>query len=331
MLAACVALVSACDPTPLEEKPPTNDSRSPAQVQSEDASLVYVSTIGATSDIWISKAGAGTPFRVTDDQATDMSPSWSRDYKYILFSSNREGNQEIYSIRRDGTRIKRLTNDPAPDHSPVMSPDGSKIAFVRELGANRQNILVMNADGTNVVNISRSNFNDIQPSWAPDGTRLVFASDRDARFGPGTYLEVYTMNADGSGVQRLTVNDNGNDYYPEWSPDGSRITFTSDRSTNQRCYAFALEVLVMNADGSSPRSVSDNCYGDAAATWSPTFTNSVVFLSDRATPSTPYKWDLWIVTVTSGGGPPERITTSGNISTPRWGKSIVWDTQRDPP
>ncbi len=60
------------------------------------------------------------------------------------------------------------------------------------------------------------------PDWSPDGRRIAFDSDRDGNF------EVYAMNADGSGVTRLTVRD-AHDVGPAWSPDGRRIAFHSNR------------------------------------------------------------------------------------------------------
>ena len=91
---------------------------------------------------------------------------------------------------------------------------------------------------------------DFPSEWSPDGSRILFWSDRDGN------LEIYAMNADGSGVTRLT-NASGRDYVPRWSPDGSRILFVSDRDSN-------LEIYVMNADGSGVTRLTndpaeDNC------------------------------------------------------------------------
>src|SRR5256885_2251960 len=47
----------------------------------------------------------------------------------IAFTSNRDGNDEIYVMNADGTGVTRLTNDPASDSQPAWSPDGSRIAF----------------------------------------------------------------------------------------------------------------------------------------------------------------------------------------------------------
>jgi TolB protein len=78
----------------------------------------------------------------------------------------------------------------------------------------------MAADGSNPLRLT---VDGITPAWSPDGSKIAFASYRTGN------LEIYAMNADGTGVIRLT-NDPADDLYPAWSPDGSRIAFTSFRS-----------------------------------------------------------------------------------------------------
>ena len=87
--------------------------------------------------------------------------------------------------------------------------------------------------------------------------KIVFASNR-ADF---SNVEIYSMNPDGSGVTRLT-NDPANDFEPAWSPDGSRIAFTSNRSSN-------LDVWVMNADGTGVTQLTTNAADDFEPAWSP--------------------------------------------------------------
>jgi hypothetical protein len=85
--------------------------------------------------------------------------------------------------------------------------------------------------------------------------RIAFASNRDGN------REIYVMNADGSGVTRLT-NNPADDVVPSWSPDGRRIAFESDRDGN-------LEIYVMNADGSGQTNLTNNPADDVVPSWSP--------------------------------------------------------------
>lgn len=93
---------------------------------------------------------------------------------------------------------------------------------------------------------------------APVSAGIAFFSDRDGDD------EIYVMNADGSGVQQLTDNDY-NDIYPVWSPDGTSIGFTSNRDNDLEVY----DIYVMNADGSGVQQLTDSKHGDWLDAWSP--------------------------------------------------------------
>src|SRR5689334_12039110 len=74
----------------------------------------------------------------------------------ILFSSDRDGNREVYSISPDGTDPLRLTNDRGSDREAVWSPDGKRIAFVSTRDNLFGEIYTMNADGTNIVRLTNT-------------------------------------------------------------------------------------------------------------------------------------------------------------------------------
>ena len=93
---------------------------------------------------------------------------------------------------------------------------------------------------TNQTSITSGDADNYLPSWSPDGKRIAYTS----RPSSGV-LQIYVMNADGTGQTDLTNGATASDWGPAWSPDGTKIAFTSDRDGNR-------EVYVMNADGSDP-------------------------------------------------------------------------------
>jgi TolB protein len=218
-------------------------------------------------------------------------PAWSPDGSRIAFTSDRDGSVDIYAMNADGSGVTRLTNDRSWDLLPKWSPDGSRIALMsnRDALARRDGdfflnfqIHVMNTDGSGIMRLTgNSEWYDGFPAWSPDGSKIAFASNRDAselRDDDLVGTRIYVMDADGSGVTRLTGGSEASDYSPAWSPDGSRIAFTSDRDDSGR---FNSHIYVMNADGSGVTRLTGNSeWDDGFPAWSPDGSR-IAFTSDR--------------------------------------------------
>jgi TolB protein len=153
----------------------------------------------------------------------DGSPSWSPDGKEIVFYSERAGNADLFVMKADGTGlVRQLTFTEKHDEgSPAFSPDGRWIAYDTDRDGHGTNfeIYVMDSNGENHRRLTRSPGRDVSPAWSPDGKRIVFMSDRASR----PEFDVYVMNADGSGVERVTSKDTN--WFPQFSPDGKRLAF----------------------------------------------------------------------------------------------------------
>ena len=189
----------------------------------------------------------------------------------IVFASNRSGFWQIWRMNRDGSHQQQVTPGPAKGEAsqPSLSPDGKSIVYtnIYYSGTPPQShihLFTQNLDGTNRREISNGN-EDRQADWSPDGRHIVFSSIRDAMF------EIYTSNADGSHVRRLTNTQPWNDGYgaygegdfnPSWSPDGNWITF--GRNVGPR-----RGIWVMRPDGSGQHVIKKLATIAETPSWSP--------------------------------------------------------------
>jgi len=144
----------------------------------------------------------------------------------IAMSINGAGGQNVYLTDTLGTRVEQLTFGGLDDY-PAWSPDRRKIAFARGDGVDTQ-IYIKSLNGGREVAVGTGT----RPSWSPDGKQLAFMKAVAGNFG------VYTMNADGTNVRRLTT-DPAFDGSPHWAADGSAIAFTSDRTGTGEVFVMA--------------------------------------------------------------------------------------------
>jgi len=152
----------------------------------------------------------------------------------IVFASDRDGNEEIYSLSLEDYSVTRLTyREKATDRQPTPSPDGSRIAFQSFVDSNWE-IFVMDSDGRNVKRLTFNPAADEHPAWSPDGNKIAFTTDRDGN------SEIYTMDVNGDNRRNLSANPAA-DQWPTWSPDSSMIAFQSNRTG-------AMEIWRMSAD-----------------------------------------------------------------------------------
>jgi len=186
-----------------------------------------------------------TRARCTGSCPASEEPAWSPDGKRIAFSRTIGGVSSagksrqvvgIFVVHADGSHVRQLTQrrpTGTEDHAPAWSPDGSRIAFMREntttKPAGASVIYVMNANGTHafvVRTIPHQWRAGGAPTWSPDGKKILYTNA--CWFGdcgqPRTGAQLYTVNATGGGLRALT-HLAGNVERGCWSPDGKKIVF----------------------------------------------------------------------------------------------------------
>ena len=200
-------------------------------------------------------------------------PSWSPDGTKIVYSFGLHkfpGNvSDIYIMDANGANRVNLTKGRHNvNHSPVVSPDGTKIAFTSYRDENFE-IYVMNADGKNSKNLTLHLDDDTFPTWSPDGRKIAFESMQVA-VGMEAHSDIFVMDADGANRTNITQNPRASHRAPSWSPDGSKIAYAVVRNINRAdLWNASFDIFVMNADGTNPVRLTEDARFNWFPSWSP--------------------------------------------------------------
>jgi Tol biopolymer transport system component len=180
---------------------------------------------------------------------TGTSPIWSENGRKVAFLAvdpiGSEGCcRSIFVAESDGSAVTQVTHDRSISHYDFAA-NGSMLAY--EWFERQSRLFVIRPDGTGEREIAPPGACCFQlPSLSPDGTKVAYTAAPDVQGDNGPGSEIYVSPTDGGGPAIDLSNSPGNEYWPVWSPDGSRIAFVSSAPGS----GFVLGSLhVVNADG----------------------------------------------------------------------------------
>ena len=228
--------------------------------------IVYSSIQPSNWDLYLFDGPGSEPRRLTTDPGLDYNGAISPDGRWVVFTSERSGNPDLYVLDLEGdSRPRPLVESPALEDAAAISPDGRRLLFVSTRDGNADIFATAfrpwnpSAAGA-ATNLTRHAAGDYNPAFSPDGTRILFSSSRDTTVAtstgagpPAAYLasELYVMQADGSDVRRLTHHEDW-DGAPAWTPDGQAVVFYSQRDGDPRIYRTGVDGM----DGATPEPIS---------------------------------------------------------------------------
>jgi Ca2+-binding RTX toxin-like protein len=180
----------------------------------------------------------------------------------IAFESDRDGDYDLWTVDFDGKDLRQVTDAAGSDLNPSWA-SANRIVFERHRGA-RSRILAVDPE-TGVTTALTDGPMDISPAASPDGTHVAFARARRGN------LDLYVMNIDGSGIQRVTATA-APEVQPSWftfqpssvtstGDTGDRLVYTLDRAANAEIYSIGI-------DGSRRRRLTSSQGDDVSPSWS---------------------------------------------------------------
>ncbi len=272
IVVACAGLAACSDePTP-----------SPAESEAAPPSgerIVYSSLRPGNWDIFYFAGAGAAPRRLTDHPGLDYDATLSPDGRWVVFTSERRGNPDLYALELEGSSEPRLLIDSAAmEDQAAFSGDGTSLAFVSTASGNADIYVLPFTPETETAqtlgaatNVTNDPGGDFRPDFSPDGARIAFSTDRDTpvsghpifAFTRQREGDVYVMDRDGGNSRRLTATPDW-DGSPEWSADGATLYFYSARpreivgppTSPILGQEGGFRIWAMNADGSSPRAIT---------------------------------------------------------------------------
>lgn len=211
----------------------------------EDGTVVFFANFSNNFDIYRTDPETTITTNLTNDPSNDRLMDHSPITGKLLFTSTRDGNEELFTMNEDGTGITQLTSLDNNILDAHFSKDGSKIVYLGRSGD--WYIHVCNADGSNNLVITGNDGSYSSPRISPDGTQVAYefynTTTNDSSIG--------IRNIDGTNI-RILIDDSFEDLIPEWSPDGSQIVFARQDISNNR------NIMIANADGTGLKALTND-------------------------------------------------------------------------
>ncbi|MFN0274802.1 MAG: hypothetical protein ACKVPJ_03575 [Chitinophagales bacterium] len=211
-----------------------------------DRSKGYLWGVYHSYEIYVADVNGNIVQQLTDNDFYDAEAVVSPKGDKILFTSDRNGDLELWTMNLDGSDPKQITNELGYDGGAFFSPDGSKIVFrasrpktedaVKEykkllneqfVKPTAMELFVCNADGSDLRQVTNLGGANWAPFFHPSGNKIIFSSNHITKRVP---FNLFMINLDGSGLEQITF-DTVFDSFPMFSYDGKKLVFASNRNS----------------------------------------------------------------------------------------------------
>jgi Tol biopolymer transport system component len=306
----------------------------------DGSKIAYMVVAGSNTTLWVADSTGRNARQLTTEgfeqfNASGRSP-WSPDGSRLVYESRRTGFADVWTVSVTTDSLRQLTRDVRNDYAPQWSPDGKWVAFLSDRGR-QTDIWIVPAAGGTPERVTDNDAAESDVQWVP-GTNEIGFSTTEVHSGLWTHgladgaeqrltadsirtgehdlsgdgKSIVFANIRGGGVRdldvvavsggapRTLVANGAANTSPQWSPDGSKVLYISDKTGTQ-------DVWVVDAAGGEPTDATPWPTDEYAAAWSKDGHSIYVVSSRDAKPFA----DLW--EVPASGGKPRRVTQSGTV------------------
>jgi TolB protein len=264
--------------------------------------IAFVSSRTGTKEIWAMDYDGANQHQLTHLRSISLTPRWSPDASRIAFTCfqpmNRVTSAQICMYSLDTDKLVSFAHFRGTNTTPSWSPDGSQIIFSSSMQGS-PDLYLVDANGAHPKRLTTSAGADMSATFNPKtGQTVAFVSDR------GGIPQIYSMNSDGTSVQRYDLPDMGYVIDPAWAPNGQMLAFSWRRPSGN------YDIYVMEAATGRLLEITRDSGRNERPSWAPDGRH-IVFESTRGGSR-----QIW--SMLADGTQPHQLTNNGHNESPNW-------------
>ena len=246
--------------------------------------IAFLSNRSGTYDVYVTSPDGGELIRLTNDAVNESAPFWTRDDR-VVFSVWAGNASTVYAASARGTTPTVIGK--ASGRSPIIAPDGKKLIYSSGQFPSMQ-LEEAALDGSNVRQLTKGPAAQFNAVYSPDQLQIAFARADSTR-----QLQVWVMNADGTGERQLTrfAADDGSPQWPSWSPDGARLAIQSGNYNRSAPAENTAHIWIVDVKSGAVTRLNPHTtpYLDETPSWFPDG-KRIAFQSDRSG-----RMEVWVM------------------------------------
>ena len=252
--------------------------------------IAFISNRDGTHDVYVTSPDGAQLMRITNSAARESAPFWTNDAR-VVFSVWAENASTIYAASSGAPQPAVIGK--FESRNLVVAPDGKSVLFGRGQYPALQ-LVSAALDGSNVRELTKTPSAMFNTVYSPDQKLIAFARADSTR-----QLQIWVMNADGSGERQLThfKAEDGSPQWPAWSPDGTRLAVQSGKYSREKPAENTAHIWLVDVRSGVPTRLNahEKAYLDETPSWFPDG-KRIAFQSDRSG-----RMEIWVMNADGSG------------------------------